>query len=174
MPYSFNRTPRGLLGLLDAKVQGRTPQELAEIVQPMLDMFPLWNAQLREAMSGQTAAAVPVGITALANGTLTGPPADELWYVEQYTVKMDASIAAGQHVVLSPALIARVSGAAAGIPITLAPPAPIANQIGWIASNTTQRPLLLIPGDVLGVWIDSVSGLATTVTGLALVSRLKI
>jgi len=174
MPRPFNRLPRGLLGLLDAKVGGQNPQELTDELRPVLEMFPFYHAQFRDALSGQTAGNAVVGTNSLATGSLTGPPADELWWVEHYAVKMDAGLAAGNGVILMPSMLSVSSSGGPSIPILLNSARNVANQIGWIAAAAADRPFLMIPGDVLGAWVEWISGIATTITGFAHVARIKI
>jgi hypothetical protein len=174
MSFRFNRTPRGLLGLLDAKVGGQTPQEIAAEVRAVVDAFPLFHAQIREAMTGQTAGNVTAGVNLFTGGTLIGPPADELWWVEHFSVKCDTSVGAGNTVCIAPMINSAISGSLVGAPIVLNSVRLLANQVGWLAAAAADRAFLMVPGDTLGTWVETVGGLLTFVTGCAHVARIKI
>lgn len=90
----FNRYPLGLLGLLDAKVQGKTPSELADFTQATLDIERYLLEQAIEVLTDTTAVVAAVGRVFGAAGTLTVPQ-DQLWVVHQYAVRPQGAYAAG-------------------------------------------------------------------------------
>lgn len=94
MPRPFNRYPLGLLGLLDAKVQGKTPSELADFTQATIDIERYLLEQQIEVITDTTAVVAAVGRVFGAAGTLTVPQG-ELWVVHQYAVRPQGAYAAG-------------------------------------------------------------------------------
>lgn len=94
MPRPFNRYPLGLLGLLDAKVRGQTPNELSDFTQATLDVERYLLEQSIEVITDTTAVVTAVGRVFGAAGTLQVPQ-DELWFVHQYAVRPQGAYAAG-------------------------------------------------------------------------------
>lgn len=74
---AINRVPSGLLGLLNAKTLGRTPPDLSPVVDPVLDTYRhyLANIPVQKALNSQT------GIVAPTYAADTVVPAGELWAV---------------------------------------------------------------------------------------------
>ncbi len=93
MPRPFNRYPLGLLGLLDAKIQGRTPSELSDFTQATIDIERYLLEQAIEVVTDTTAVVAAVGRVFGVAAVLTVPQ-DELWYVHQYAVRPQGAYAA--------------------------------------------------------------------------------
>lgn len=75
MPQLIQRTPLGLLSLLDSKAGGVNPSALSDIVQPVFDIEPLYGLSSRGSATDQIAAGYGVGVNAVAaNGTTDCPP----------------------------------------------------------------------------------------------------
>lgn len=75
---AINRVPRGLLPLLDAKTMGQTPPDLASVVQPTLELFELYAADIPFEVTAATDTSTPVAGGLLAPVTV---PAGEVWLV---------------------------------------------------------------------------------------------
>jgi hypothetical protein len=82
MPTSrFNTYLRGLLGLLDAKVQGKAPEQFDDTMRVTLGAEPFVYAQTRSTLTDATDANITIPGRYIFNGTLV--PADEVWLVKQ-------------------------------------------------------------------------------------------
>lgn len=79
MASKINRTPEGLLGLLQSKANGQNPNLLMDEVRGGFDMFPLWAAfaNFQESFS-QT-------INAINTGPVVTVPNTEVWWL--YSVR---------------------------------------------------------------------------------------
>jgi len=93
--------PLGLLGLLDLKVLGRLPDELAGFVQPTLDAGPFYlngrSEQSTAFVHSITLTTGTVGFSEFSPGTLRVPD-DEVWYVHDYTVRCTVTAVINQFV----------------------------------------------------------------------------
>jgi len=92
---AVNRVPRGFLGLLDAKTQGKTPADTTGFVSPVIDLTPNYLADIPI----QVEQASQVGNTV---GTLYGTvtvPNGELWYVYFVTSEGIATAAGALNVI---------------------------------------------------------------------------
>lgn len=94
MPYPFNRYPVGLLGLLDAKVQGKTPRLLQETTQAGVELTPFLLEQGIESLNDLTANIGAVGRFFGTNLNLVVPD-QQLWYVHACSARPNAALAAG-------------------------------------------------------------------------------
>lgn len=172
MPFPFNRIPRGLLGLLDAKVRGQSPQVLRDELQLTLDGFGFYFAGAAELQAGQTLIPVTEGPITFQNNALIVPN-DELWWVDTFSVGANSILGAGATLNLSP--MVRVA-AAAGIQLTdqlLAPPGPSFGQ-GSRPVWPAERSFWALPADALGAWIHAHDVYADILVGAARFSRFKI
>jgi hypothetical protein len=169
----FNRYPAGLLGLLDAKVRGQTPNELAQVTYPTVDITQFLLAQGAEAVNDLTAA---IGAVGRFFGTALSlvVPNDELWYVHACATRPSAALGAAtsyQFKVIHDTALAlgaspqclfvrsdTASGTTAGQPF---------------AGNG--KPFIMSPGDRLGVFVESGPfGVPATFQVHGLFTRLRI
>jgi len=77
IPAIIARDPIGLLGFLDTKTGGNRPQQLAEFVQPTLELRDWYAAGQAKYANGVTAALV-AGQNALSNSS---PPVAKGWWI---------------------------------------------------------------------------------------------
>lgn len=97
MPLPLNITPRGLLGLLDAKTAGQAPRELNQVIQPVLDIFPHYVAQKAEWMQISSGVIASTGSFApTATIGLNTVPSDEIWFVLRGACRGDFIANAGE------------------------------------------------------------------------------
>ncbi|AXH78740.1 MAG: hypothetical protein [Circular genetic element sp.] len=85
---NINRQARGLLSLLDSQTQGKTPDELAPIVQPTLNMYPYLLGGKGYSYA-QAIATVTTTDPAVAASVIT-VPAGEQWAVRYQSVIANA------------------------------------------------------------------------------------
>lgn len=171
MPGLINRFPRGLLGLLDAKTNGKTPEGLGDLVAPVLDVFPHYIAAMREAQTDTSGAIAGTGLVFGTNGRLTCP-SDQIWYVDQFQVRTSVALGAGEIVGMvpvqrSPNIIGTNSD------FDLAPPV-TAGLVGTLARNSARAPFWVLPGDFLGALLYERTNYAGTVRLDIQFSRLQI
>ena len=85
----INRVPRGLLGLLDAKTGGRTPQNADQNLRFGLEQLPFYLADLPQ----RTATDQDTPVTTSGAHNTIEIPAGELWFV--YSMTVDCAALAG-------------------------------------------------------------------------------
>jgi len=174
MPFPFNRRARGLLGLLDAKTGGQTPQELIEALHTTVDAWPLYYAEMRTHISGTTPGPLGVGYSGFTVGDSMTVPNDEIWRVFHYAVQVNTVLGAGQNVLVVPSALLAVDSGTPLRSVTLTSNRFLATITGQLATSCADVPFTLLPGDSLTVLLEIVTGLATTVNGAAEIMRLKI
>jgi hypothetical protein len=172
-PFPFNRYPVGLLGLLDAKVQGKTPNELAQVTIPEIDITQFLLAQTAIIINDVTAAIGAVGRFFGTAATLTVPN-DEIWYIHAMTSRPSGVLGAGTNYTfrnlhettlsVGPSAVGPFYKGNQGVGATGAQP---------VASS--ELPFLMQPGDRLGVYVEGgLFGVAATFQLFAKLSPLKI
>lgn len=172
MPFPFNRWPKGLLGLLDAKVGGQNPQLLSEVVNAELDVLPFYYASARETLQGNTLVAVGSGTAFFLTGTMTEVPSDEMWYVESLTALALAGLAAAQSVIAVP--VHRTSVLGGGVLVVERSSYRFqCSQLAAQPSATIGRPFWALPGDQIGVQAFQTGGFSATYQGTATILRIK-
>jgi hypothetical protein len=148
----INRTPQGLLSLLDMVARGQTPRELGAATQLVIEARDLYAIGTARALRVNTSAANLVGYW---GGVAV--PNNETWLVHGFSAQAALSLAAGT---TYRARLAYNAGfdAATGTATHV--------SLGESAVYTTgSRPLLfagrlpplLLPGSTLGVWVDEVT-----------------
>lgn len=173
MPRPYNRYPEGLLGLLDAKVGGRTPAELGDTTIPTLELTPFLLQQAQESVNDLTAAIGAVGRFFGTNLSLVVPD-NELWYVDAVMARPSAVLGAGTtyrfFVCHDTALASGVSPQCLFMRSDKG-----SGTTGEQPSCMTGPPFIMGPGDRIGVFVEAgVFGVAATFQIHALFSRLKI
>lgn len=168
----YNRYPLGLLGLLDAKVRGETPNELASFTQATIDLSQYLLAQSAEVVVDDTAA-VAANTNFGLNGTLTVPQ-DEIWFVHAYSIRTLAALAAGTTIRVWPLLsTALASGTATAGLFVLGEK--LTATVGERPATATSKPFIAAPGDRLGLLVtELVVGAAPAFALFAKLSRLRV
>jgi len=147
----INRNPNGLLGYLGIKNFGRNAQTLAEILTPVWDTSALYLNNDAVYLNS-TAGGLGAGITLVFD-----PPADEVWYVHDYHVIFESAAGGGFNGSLC--RVGQVNTAYVNLTETLI-----------IGASTAQclvinRPLILGPGEKLGIQTQGIVGVVNTIHG---------
>lgn len=173
MGFPFNKYPLGLLGLLDAKVRGRTPNILTDETQAGIDLVPFLLEQNAESLNDLTAVPGAVGRFFGTNATLTVPD-QQLWWVHNFSCRPDGVLAAGTTQAVR--CVHETSLAAGVLTVNLLVRSDEAVGTAGVQPFTgTASPFLMGPGDRLGVFISTlVLGTARAVQLYAKISRLTI
>lgn len=79
----INRVPAGLLGLLDVKSMGATPNRIEQRIRPIVDMQPYWSAQGRQFVAN-TPGTVSVNNVGIFISNQLVVPAGKCWLVESH------------------------------------------------------------------------------------------
>lgn len=98
MTFSVSQFPRGLLSLLNIQSGGRAPNQLAEIINPTIDVSELYLAQGMI----QTAQGTP-GAPSAGNNPLVTIPPNEIWKVYQFSASL--GLGAGGTGVVAPTVV---------------------------------------------------------------------
>lgn len=168
----YNRYPQGLLGLLDAKVRGQTPNEITDYTQASIELAPFLLQQMSEVVTETTGVLAATGRAFGANGTLTVPQ-DEAWYVLDFGVRPSAILAAGVTTRFWGMLDTTL--ATGTVSVGTFPQTGIGSgTVGERPYTGPAAPFLASPGDQLGVWIESVTGAGFTAQLMAKFARLRV
>jgi hypothetical protein len=81
---AINNTPLGLLSLLNAKVGGVNPVELAQTIAPVIDMLPWYFQNNKERGFFNVIVGSAISINLFPDGIV---PANEIWYVTDYCIE---------------------------------------------------------------------------------------
>lgn len=159
MPGQINRQPLGLLGFLGIKNGGQYPIELLGGLASTWDMADLY---LNAAAEHQT-----VGSAALALGstTLFTPPQGEIWYVTAYSAFVNT--AAASTLTVNLCVFGQLPAQAVMLGESVSLTAVQARQLHLA------RPILLAPGESLGLSVSDATGSATR-TGSLRYTRLDM
>lgn len=173
MTRPYNRYPEGLLGLLDAKTRGQTPNELSDFTQATLELAPFLLEQGKEAVNDLTAAIGAVGRFFGANLSLVVPN-DEIWYMDAVMARPSGALGAGTtyrfYVCHDTALATGVSPQC-----LFMRSAQGAGTTGEQPAAQTGAPFIMGPGDRIGVFVEAgVFGVPATFQIHGLFTRLRI
>lgn len=169
----FNRYPVGLLGLLDAKVQGKTPNELAQYTYPVLELAAFLLEQGQESLNDLTANIGAVGRFFGTNGNLVVPD-NEIWWVHSVSARPNAALAAGTTYTVVPV---HETALALGPSIQCLYPRaePQTGTVGQQPFSGNSTPFLCSPGDRLGAYFaQAVIGTAIPCQIFAKITRLRV
>lgn len=172
MPGLINRFPRGLLGLLDAKTGGKTPQAIADMVIPQLDIERYYLAQFSEAIIDTSGAVAGVG-SIFGASFLLDCPNDEIWIVSHYAVLSSIALAAGETLGLVPSIRFRTN-AGGTVDVDLAAALTVGQGPLLWSRCTANRSFVMGPGDRLGAFIYNRVVYAGLVLFQAQVNKIKI
>jgi len=155
----FNTYLRGLLGLLNAKVEGRAPSEILDAISGNLDCYPFLFAQRREISTFSTA---PIGSASEGsvqwNAAVLNPvvPPGEIWLCERYTIWLNVVLPAGEEVTFSPTYLARSQSS--GL-ITIVQVGPSSRALGlptYMTMTSSEAPFVLLPGDEPAIFVERI------------------
>lgn len=153
--------PRGLLGLLQLKNQGRNPSDLLDTLTPTFDLERLLvGATLEVSQTGLVAAVIGsnVGITV---------PETEVWFVWGVCVTTDV-LGAGEAISVAPT-IAPSSSALIAFPV-----GPYVDGVPADFVRAASYPGILVaePGAILGSFVKTLTG-AVNISTQAVIARAR-
>jgi hypothetical protein len=156
----FNTYLRGWLGLLDAKVEGRAPEQFLDDVRGTLDTYPFLYSQRREFVTGATGNVLAT-LTGwyTPNGTGLRCPSGEVWFVENYSVQVGVvtPLAAAQELRIVLGTQARQGTLGLFREVLI----PTTEMLGIEADSpawANLRPFVMLPGDEFGFWVARARG----------------
>lgn len=146
MPARFNAHLRGLLGLLQAKVEGRTPDQFEQSLRGTFDSWPFLFANQAESLRLVTVGSGVEGIF-----TQAAAPPGEIWLVEHCMWRLangtgaNGTLAAAEELGAAMTLMTSNGGF-----LHLLGDAGQVFLAGSIPVGYASRPFVLMPGDTLG------------------------
>ncbi len=151
-PQDIQRYPRGLIDLLGMRATGDTPHQLSQQTTGILELTDYYlNDRLEAVTSSPSAVIAGTGIT---NFQLV-VPAREMWAVYEYSVTL-TPIAAASTLRFAPGYFR--SPEAASRFVTVTPSVTCLASEGNSAGIHFERPLLLLPGTIFGVYVSLFTG----------------
>lgn len=150
----LQRYPLGLLGLLDLKDMGQGPSEFRRDLTTVIDATPFYLASRPSANSGQALAVNATGFFAAAGLTITE---QTVWVIQRMSARPSAALAAGVSIRYRLAISRAAGNNIVALPNT-ASGAPTE-----FPNCAVDGPLLLLPGDALGIWVEQIAGGAINV-----------
>lgn len=162
MPIPGTAFPRGLVGLLELRGEGRAPYELGDLITPTIDLQEFYRVGRREQVSAGTAA-LAVGANLFAPTIQV--PSNEVWVLEDFTCQI--VLGAGTAVDAASAGQYNQGGITQpfGPNVAGAGPGEVRTRI--------DRVRWLSPGSTLGCFVQSFTGVITA-TGFATLVRLRV
>lgn len=156
---SINRQPAGVLGLLGIKNGGEYPRDLSNVLVPTWDMTDLYVLNASEYLTRTD------NVTATGTLQTDGPIPGEVWRVTEFGART-GNLAAGETIQFALGLFGPGT-APIYVPLTSVQSA--SAVAGDRAQAAIQRPVLLNPGETLGVFITDV----TTVGNVPVLTSLR-
>jgi len=156
----INRVPRGWLGTLDAKTQGRTPREPLTNLTPTFDMTPNYLPDIPlQVGQGQSAGAV---VFVSFDATIT-VPATELWYV--YGVMSELTNTATNYAIGIPAVRTAFDGGGTAVVGMTTMQSDFAPNTAEFDLNSwfSESPFLAGSGTTFGIWVQRSVGTGASV-----------
>jgi len=147
---SINRQPTGWLGFLGIKNFGRNPATAADVLAPTWDLADLYLSANRQFVSGA------ISLNAIGTFPAAGVPAGQVWYVHGFAAITNI-LAVGNTLQYQVMLYNVALGNA--VPIAGTGPA-AAVTAGSNAIAALQSPIILQPGEALGVYVTGFAGAA--------------
>lgn len=144
---SINRQPAGWLGFLGVKNFGRAPSRTGEILQPVWDLSELYLSAHR------TWSFNPLTISALGNLALPAVPTGQIWYVEHASISTE-TLVAGNELDFRLMMLNNASGSS----VIFGGAPNIAPVVGGRAVAVLDNPVILQPGESLGVYVNRFAG----------------
>lgn len=167
----INTYPRGLLGFLDAKSNGKTPTGLADDVRMVLDAFPYYLAQREEAIASSSIAVAAVG-PIFPTVDFDVPPG-ELWYVDHFGLISSATLAAGETLGVQMSLRQKTV-AGQDRDHLLSDQLAAGSATGTSVTARAARPFMAMPGNSLGAFVYNRTVFAGTLAFRAAIIRISI
>lgn len=158
--------PVGLLSLLDAKSMGKAPSEVADSYAPTLECLDLFMLN-RQVFIG--ASAVNAVLTTTVRFAELTVPNGELWRVWRYDVQSN-NLGAGQQI----RLVGQIANTAANAVACTQGRGATGAAVNEQVLVCTEEPFWLTSGQALGFLAEQLIGGPITVSGHALVTRLKV
>jgi hypothetical protein len=146
---TIQRLPVGLLDMLGMQSTGDAPHVIAGEIQPTMDLTDLYLTDRLKGSNATTANVAAVG----ALLSTVGPPAGEQWMV--YGLTGNSGVLAAATAFTGNLLINRQS---AGFSQFVSQPYAAANPALWAGGVSYEKPLIMRPGDLLGIWISAITG----------------
>lgn len=154
--------PQGLLGLLNLKNNGKTPEVLRTDVTTQLDALDMYVTGLLQQVSASVAVAAALG----PNASDLIVPQNEVWFVHSEFVTTE-TLGAGEVITLAAAV---AFNGIATIPVG-------SNRSGIAGERMraiSERGIFLAgPGSIFGFWVEELTG-AVNVDVQALVAKARI
>jgi hypothetical protein len=147
---TIQRLPSGLLDLLGMQSTGDTPHLISGEVVPIVDLM---NMYLTDRLRGQNAATANVTVVGNLPSTV-GPAAGEQWLVYGITGSSTGALAAATGFTAN----LFINRASTGFVQFITPPYAVANPALWAGGVSWTEPVIMRPGDTVGVWISAVTG----------------
>jgi hypothetical protein len=149
MPQLINRVPPGLLSLLGIKGTGQNPVLLADELVTTLNTTEAYYAAVSQPY--QDVVTTP-GTVGFFGGTISSPPAGELWVFPNVQCAFGAPLAAGTTSKVRLA-VAQLGSAE----ILHASPGVCEGTVASRPLGPDSGPLYVRPGETLGVWVESLT-----------------
>ena len=152
-PKTIQRLPVGLLDILGMQSTGDTPHLIADEVQPVMDLTDLYLTDRLSRSIAQTAVIAAIGFAVAGTVTPLGPAPGEQWMVYGLMTSSGALAAATQITYVM--AVSRTSLAAGAQYLTRQQV--VANPNIFAEGLTFERPLILRPGDQLGIFVSQLT-----------------
>lgn len=173
-PPPINRLPLGFLGLLDIKSGGRSPQEAAAFLQPVLDMSRFYVESSPEFINFNDTGVASAG-GSFRNGFTV--PQNEAWFVTNYAVKWVFNAIANEICNAVPAIS---TPSTPGISVPLGPAADTTMTTSLatnakVGAAAIYRPFLANPGDRIGcLTMQIITATSITLVYSGRIQRLRV
>jgi hypothetical protein len=155
-PQDIQRLPKGLVDLLGMRATGDTAHYFSNEVAGSLDLLDMYLLDRHTAWSSNPAAAAGA-VTIYPLSILPDrPPPGELWLVYEASLVMGVIAAASTLDVAF--VVSRTSQTGAVATSYLTPMLKLVASTGGMVTGTYTKPVILQPGDVLGVQVFTVTG----------------
>lgn len=168
--------PVGLTGLLNLKSHGRVPDELDSLVSPSVEILPFWlNSRIEISNQTWTKAVGAGGFSLQSFATALQVPANEWWWVHDYSIEGRFTAAAGTSLDNMGAALWLSQNAPAAYTVVGNLVSGVSNAAGAAAIVSSSHGFWAHPGSILGWVIGNQVGAANiTYTASYRISRLKV
>lgn len=150
-PTTIQRVPTGLLDMLGMQSTGVGPSEVAQLVQPVVDLGSLYLWDRVRVLTANTPNIASVNPFA---STVT-PPTGEQWFVYGISMTTTGVLAAATAFTAAMSINRGVSSLL--WQNLMDPISASAGQL-WASGRIWDTPIIMRPGDTLGVWVTAITG----------------
>lgn len=150
-PTTIQRLPTGLLDMLGMQSTGASPNEIAGVVTPTVNLGDLYLWDRVRVLTANTPNIASVNPFA---STVT-PPQGEQWMVYGISMTTTGVVAAAAGFTAAMAINRGVSSLLWQL---LQTPHPVTTGNLWASGIVWDTPIIMRPGDTLGVWVTSITG----------------